>query len=118
MESTFKLRAAAALTADEILTAVRIGPMNPAAGPLYLHIQVGAFTGANDTIDVELEFLNASDVEQANLNMKQITETGFYHVPFWTDQPTLQVKLNITDNTTTVAMFAGVEVWVSTSPVS
>jgi hypothetical protein len=121
MDSNMVLRASAALTQDETLTTVRVGPMNPQGGPLWLHVLVGAFTGTGDTIDVELEFCDedATTTQVYNQNMKQITAAGLYHTPFWTDEEYLQVKLNTTDNDTDAGhSFAGVKVWISTSPLS
>ena len=100
------------LTGDETLTAVNIGPM---VNPLYLHIDVPSVS-SGDTLDVELEFLNSSSVEQVNSNIKQITALGKYVVPFFTNQPKLQVKLNETDNGG--PNFGAVKVWISTSPIS
>ena len=84
----------AALTADEALTAVKVGPM---LRPMTLFVSVEK-TSSGDTLDVELEFSDDGSTQIENLNMKQITTLGLYSVPFYTRHKYLQVKLNETNN--------------------
>lgn len=100
------------LTADETLTSVEIGPMTR---PLWLHVVVPEIAEASDTLDVELEFCDASasTTQVYNLNMKQMTAPGHYAVPFYTLLAYLQVKLNVTDADAGGDFDAGaVKVWI------
>ena len=98
---------ASALTADESLTAVQVGPM---VQPLELCVLVPSIT-TSDTLDVEVEFNDDGSTEIANFNFKQISAAGFYHEPFFTHHDYLLVKLNQTDNG--APNFGAVKVWLA-----
>src|SRR3990172_4235785 len=110
MDTNLELRTGSTdLTGDETLTTVHIGPMTR---PMYLHVLVPERSAA-DTLDVELEFCDATatTTEIYNQNMKQIVAAGFYSVPFYTDEEYLQVKLNVSANGT--EDFGAVKVWIA-----
>jgi hypothetical protein len=95
MDTNLVLRDGSAdLTADETLTSVKVGPM---VRPMALCVQVPEVS-SGDTLDVELEFCDASasTTEIYNMNMKQISAAGYYSIPFFTQLAYLQVKLNVT----------------------
>lgn len=101
------------LTADETLTSVLVGPM---VQPLYLHVLVPSVS-SGDTLDVELEFCatGASTTQISNMNMKQITAAGFYSIPFFTNHEYVQVKLNVTADSSAALSMGGVKVWIDNS---
>lgn len=98
------------LTADETLTTHLVGPM---VKPLWLHVLVPSVS-SGDVLDVELEFcaLGASTTEIYNMNMKQITAAGHYAIPFYTLLEYLQVKLNVTADSTVALSMGAVKVWI------
>lgn len=98
------------LTADETLTSVLVGPMTK---PLWLHVVVPSVS-SGDTLDVELEFCaaGASTTQISNMNMKQITAAGHYAIPFYTQHEYLQVKLNVTADSSAALSMGATKVWI------
>ena len=101
------------LTADETLTSVKVGPM---VKPLWLHVLVPSVS-SGDTLDVELEFCaaTASTTQISNMNMKQITAAGHYAIPFYTLHEYLQVKLNVTADSSAALSMGATKVWIDTT---
>lgn len=98
------------LTADETLTSALVGPM---VKPLWLHVVVPSVS-SGDTLDVELEFCaaSASTTQISNMNMKQITAAGHYAIPFFTAHEYVQVKLNVTADSTAALSMGATKVWI------
>ncbi len=108
MDTNLVLRdGTAALTADETLTAVVVGPMTR---PMTLYVSVEK-TSAGDTLDVELEFNDDGTTQIDNQNMKQISTLGVYSIPFFTHHKYLLVKLNETNNG--ALDFGVLKVWIA-----
>jgi len=97
-------------TADESLTAVKVGPMNR---PLALHVYVPEVSAGGDTLDVELEFNDDGSTQIDNMNMTQISAAGMYSIPFYTHHKYLLVKLNGTDGGGAALDLKGVKVWIA-----
>ena len=113
MDTNLVLRDGTAdLTVDATLTAVTVGPM---VKPLWLHVLVPSVS-SGDVLDVELEFCLAATptTEVYNMNMKQIVAAGHYAIPFFMAPPctSLQVKLNVTADSTVALSMGGVKVWI------
>jgi hypothetical protein len=114
MDTNSTLRTGATdLTADETLTSVRVGPMTR---PMWLIVIVPEVS-SGDTLDVELEFCDASasTTQVQNMNMAQISAAGVHQLQFITPYEYLQVKLNETDNGG--PDFGAVKVYLSPGPV-
>jgi hypothetical protein len=95
MDTNLVLRSGATdLTADESLTAIKVGPM---VRPMELNVLVPSLTGGADVLDVEVEFNDDGATQIANFNFKQITAAGLYHEPIFTHHDYILVKLNVTD---------------------
>ncbi|HTY64323.1 MAG TPA: hypothetical protein VMG30_18885 [Acidobacteriota bacterium] len=101
------------LTADETLTATKIGPM---VRPMYLHV-LAPYVRSGDTLDVEAEFCDtgATTTQISNMNMKQIVAAGHYCEPFFTLHDYIQIKLGVTAGTTAALSMGAVKVWIDSS---